>query len=113
MKTTKELTKNTMKTAKTNKVIIRSDRAGVFYGELKSQTPMGDKLMVEMVNCRRLWYWSGAASLSQLAMEGVAHPDACKFTVVVPLMTIVGVVEIIPCTANASENIEAVKIWKI
>ena len=38
-----------------NKVIIRSDIAGVFFGELKSQSQCGDKLMVEMINCSRLY----------------------------------------------------------
>lgn len=95
------------------KVIIRSDRAGVFYGEIKSQTPCGDKLMVEMINCRRIFYWNGAASLSQLALEGTTCPNDCKFTLTVDAMTILGVIEIIPCTEKAIKNIESVTIWKI
>lgn len=94
------------------KVIIRSDRAGVFYGEIESKTPCGDKLMVEMINCRRIWYWEGAASLSQLAVDGVSIPDKCKFTVSVDSMTILGIVEIIPCTDKAIESIESVPEWK-
>jgi len=39
---------------------------------------------VELVNARRLWYWSGAASLSQMALEGVKNPDTCKFPAAVP-----------------------------
>ena len=92
----------------TNKVIIRADRAGVFYGEIAERR--GSE--VDMVNCRRLWYWDGAASLSQLATEGVKAPENCKFTVTVPSMTILGVIEIIPCTKEAVKSIDSVEVWK-
>ena len=91
------------------KVIVRADRAGVFFGELKSKN--GNE--VEMKNVRRIWYWEGACSLSQLAVDGTSEPDNCKFTVVVPEMTILDIIEIIPCTQKAIESIEGVKEWKI
>lgn len=91
-----------------NKVIIRADRAGVFYGEIKERN--GSEVV--MTNVRRLWYWDGAASLSQLATEGVTHPGNCKFTVTVEEMTILGVIEIIPCTKKAEESIDSVAVWK-
>ena len=91
------------------KVIVRADRAGVFFGELKSKN--GNE--VEMENVRRIWYWEGACSLSQLAVDGTSEPDNCKFTVVVPEMTILDIIEIIPCTQKAIESIEGVKEWKI
>ena len=90
------------------KVIVRADRAGVFFGEIKERN--GSEVV--MTNVRRLWYWDGAASLSQLAVNGTTVPDRCKFTVVVPEMTILGVIEIIPCTDRAIESIEGVSIWK-
>ena len=90
------------------KYIIRADRAGVFYGEIKERN--GSE--VTMTNVRRLWYWSGAASLSELAVSGVKRPDDCKFTVTVPNMTILGVIEIIPCSDKAIESIEGIKEWK-
>ena len=89
------------------KVIVRADRAGVFYGEIKERT--GSEVV--MTNVRRLWYWDGAASLSQLAVNGTVAPDNCKFTVVVPEMTILGVIEIIPCTDKAIASIEGVRTW--
>lgn len=88
--------------------IVRSDRAGVFFGNIKERND-GE---VTMTNVRRIWYWSGAASLSQLAMEGVKYPKKCKFTVTVPEMTILGVTEIIPCTDAAVANIKGVEEWK-
>lgn len=93
---------------KDQKYIIRCDRAGVFYAEIKERR--GSE--VDLVNARRLWYWDGAASLSQLAMEGVTAPRNCKFTMIVPEMTVLGVIEVIPCTEAAVKSIDGVKEWK-
>ncbi|MCM1301956.1 MAG: hypothetical protein NC226_09575 [Bacteroides cellulosilyticus] len=90
------------------KVIIRADRAGVFFGEIKERN--GQEVV--MTNCRRLWYWEGAASLSQLATEGTSKPRDCKFTVTVEEMTIFGVIEIIPCTEKAIQSINGVAVWR-
>ena len=57
--------------------IIRADRAGVFFGHIAERD--GDE--VTMTDVRRIWYWDGAASLSQLAVDGVSKPKNCKFTV--------------------------------
>lgn len=92
-----------------NKVIIRADRAGVFYGEIKERN--GSEVV--MTNVRRLWYWDGAASLSQLATEGVTRPGNCRFTVTVEEMTILGVIEIIPCTKKAEGSIDSVAVWRM
>ena len=91
------------------KVIIRTQSAGVFFGEIKERN--GSEATIR--NCRRLWYWEGAASLSQLALEGVKKPQNCKFTVTVGEITVLGVIEIIPCTEAAIESINNVPIWKI
>lgn len=90
------------------KYIIRCDRAGVFYAEIKERR--GSE--ADLVNARRLWYWDGAASLSQLAVEGVTAPRNCKFTVTVPEMTVLGVIEIIPCTESAVNSIDGVAVWR-
>lgn len=91
------------------KVIVRGDRSGVFFGTLSRKG--GQE--VELKHCRRLWYWSGAASLSQLANEGVKKPNDCKFTVTVESIRILDAIEIIPCTDTAISIIEGVKEWKI
>lgn len=90
------------------KVIVRADRAGVFFGDIESRN--GSE--VKMVNVRRLYYWSGANSLSQLAVDGVTNKNDCKFTVIVPSITILGVIEIIPCTEEAIKCINSVPEWK-
>lgn len=94
------------------KVIARSDRAGVFYGTLAEAEPCGDKLSVKLTQCRRLWYWDGASSLSQLAVDGTKAPHSCKFTMNVTEIVVLGVIEIIPCTEVASSSIENVAVWK-
>ena len=91
------------------KVIIRGDRSGVFFGTLVAK----EGREVKLTNCRRLWYWDGAASVSQLARDGVTMPDNCKFTVTVSEIVILDAVEIIPCTDKAAKNIEGVKEWKM
>lgn len=90
------------------KVIVRGDRSGVFFGTLVAK----EGTEVKLENCRRLWYWDGAASISQIAMEGVKKPDNCNFTVTVDEIIITDAIEIIPCTEAAIKNIESVKVWK-
>lgn len=92
------------------KCVIRTNRAGVFFGTLADFDPT--TRIAELHNTRRLWYWDGAASLSQLATEGVKNPASCKFTVTVPQMQVMEVIEIIPCSDEAIKNIESVTIWK-
>lgn len=91
------------------KFIVRCDRAGVFYGNIKSRNGRE----VEMTNVRQLWYWDGAATLMQLASEGTKKPRDCKFTVEVESLQVLDAIEIIPCTDKAIDSIDSVKVWKI
>lgn len=90
------------------KVIIRGSRSGVEFGKLVAQN--GSEVTLE--NARRIWYWSGAASLSQLAKDGTSNQNDCKFTVTVDSITILDAIEIIPCTDKAIKSIEEVSTWK-
>ena len=89
--------------------IVRADKAGVFFGQIESRN--GGE--VTMKNVRRIWYWDGANSISQLAVDGTAKPNNCKFTVTVEQMTILGVIEIIPCTEKAAKSIKGVREWRM
>ena len=89
-------------------VVIRADRAGVFAGYLKEKK--ADE--VTLVNVRRLWYWSGAASCSELAEKGTSCPDLCKFTAPNREITIKNWIEILPATEKARTSIEGVKVWQ-
>ena len=93
------------------KVIIRTNEDGVFYGTLADYDDQ--TRTAEIHNCRRIYYWEGAATISQLALEGTKNPDKCKFTVYVPTIQVMEVIEIIPCTEEAIASIEGVKEWKI
>lgn len=92
-------------------VLIRADRAGVFVGNIVSRTPTGSTETVVLLNCRRIFYWDGAASISQLALSGPSKPKNCKFPAPVNNHTILGVIEILPVTEAAKEAIEAVAVW--
>lgn len=94
------------------KVIIRASRAGVFFGKLVNKVDSPAGCEVELENCRRIWYWDGACSISQLALEGTKRPQNCKFSVTVPEITIIGVIEIIPVSDQAAKSIESVEVWK-
>ena len=89
-------------------VIIRTYSAGVFAGFLKEEN--GKRVILQ--NARRLWYWEGAASLSQLAMEGVSLPEKCKFPTEVDEIVLTEAIEIISCTEKARLSIKKVKIWQ-
>ena len=90
------------------KVIVRGDRSGVFFGTLVAK----EGKEVKLSNCRRLWYWEGAASISQLATDGTTNPRSCKFTVTVNEIIITDAIEIILCTDKAADEIEKVEEWK-
>lgn len=90
-----------------NYCIVRTYSAGVFAGYIESRN--GQEVV--MRNARRIWYWSGAASLSQLAMEGTSDPDSCKFPCEVDRVELLNVIEIINTTEKARKSIGAVKVW--
>ena len=91
------------------RVIVRGNDSGVFYGTLIER----DGNHVLLGDCRRLWYWEGAASISQLAVDGTTLPNECRFTVAVESILILDAIEIIPCTEAAIISIEGVEIWKM
>lgn len=89
-------------------VIVRTYSAGVFAGYLESRK---DREVV-MKEARRIWYWSGAASLSQLAMEGTKDPKNCKFPCVVDRVELLEAIEILDVTEKAKKSIAAVPVWE-
>ena len=89
-------------------IIVRTYSAGVFAGTLVSRK--GKE--VTLKNARRLWYWDGAASLSQLSQEGVKKPGNCKFPCEVPSVVLTEAVELLPVTKQAQQSIAQVAIWE-
>ncbi len=91
----------------TGSVLVRGDRSGVFVGKLLEQN--GREVTLE--NCRRIWYWEGAASISQLAVDGTSKPSECKFPVAISKMKILDAIEIIDMTDKAVKSINSVSDW--
>lgn len=89
-------------------VIVRTYSAGVFAGTLESRNGKEGTIS----NARRIWYWSGAASLSQLAMEGVKDPCNCKFAMPAERIDVTEIIEVLYATPQARANIAQVPIWK-
>ena len=89
-------------------VIVRTYSAGVFAGILESRK--GQEVV--MSQARRLWYWDGAASLSQLAMEGTKKPENCKFPIAVSRVELLQAIEILDVTPVARKSIEGVAVWQ-
>ena len=87
--------------------IVRTYSAGVFLGTVAERN--GKEAV--LTNARRIWYWDGAASLSQLAMDGTSKPENCKFPAAVPQVLLTEVIEIIPASEKAINSITAVPVW--
>lgn len=105
----KQSNNQSAKTLKGKKyVIARTYSAGVFAGYL-------DKFEgkeATLLNARRLWQWSGAASLSQMAMEGTKTPETCKFPIEVNQVKLTEVIELLDTTEKARLSIASVPIWQ-
>lgn len=95
-------------TAPQGYAVIRSRDSGCWLGQVTYRH--GDE--VELADARRLYYWDGAATLSQLALEGVSKPGNCKFPPAVPRVRVLGVCEIIQVSAAALLSVRGVKEWR-
>lgn len=91
-------------------VIVRTYAMGVFAGTLE---PESTETLKVLTDARRIWYWDGAASLSQLAMEGTSKPENCKFPIAVNRVELTSPngFEVLDVTDKARESISSVKSW--
>lgn len=92
-------------------VIVRTYAMGVFAGTLDPESTETKKILTD---ARRIWYWDGAASLSQLATDGTSKPKNCKFPVEVSRVELTSPqgFEILDVTPKARESIASVVAWK-
>jgi len=91
-----------------NYFIVRTDRAGVFFGQIKEKT----ETSITMTNVRKIHYWDGAGAVEQISQDGVKQSSS-RLTVVVPKMEIDKWIQIIECTDKATENLKGCKEWKL
>lgn len=91
-------------------VIVRAYSSGVFAGYLESRK--GHEVVLS--NARRIWQWQGAATLSQLAIDGTSRPNDCKFPCEVERVEIVSPqgLDILDTTEKARLSIASVPVWK-
>ena len=90
--------------------IIRTYSAGVFAGWYDRKTKGREGTIY---NSRRIFYWDGANSLSQLAMDGTNKPKNCKFAKVVPETDLKEIIEVIPISEKAKKSIKGVSVWEL
>ena len=87
--------------------IVRTYSAGVFAGYLESRN--GKEVV--MREARRIWYWVGSSSLSELAMRGTSKPEECKFPIAVDRVELLEAIEILDVTPEGQASIESVPVW--
>jgi hypothetical protein len=90
--------------------IVRTETMGVFFGKIEKKE--GNEITLS--NARRLWYWEGAASLSELAQHGTASATRCKFPCAVDEITLISEsFEILSVTEKAAASLDGVAEWKL
>lgn len=94
--------------------IVRSYSAGVMFGVVESFeiNQSGERGTAILTDARRLWYWDGASSLSQLAASGTKSPSTCKFPASVARIVFGEVIEILECSEEAIASIKGVPVWQ-
>ncbi len=88
-------------------VMIRTYSAGVHYGILEEISSASDGFDVFVSPSRRIYSWTGAFSLSELALVGSTRKDS-KISVVQPGIAL-RAIEVAPMTMEAYENLNAIK----
>lgn len=88
--------------------IVRTYSAGVFAGYVVSRNGRE----VKMTQARRLWYWEGAMSLSEMATHGTRKPNNCKFACPADVL-LLEAEEILDVTAKAQAIIQGEKVWQV
>lgn len=86
-------------------VVVRTYSAGVHIGVLASQ----EGKEVTLTDARRLWYWTGAFTLSAVSQDGVGKDS--KISVTVPEIALTEAIEIIPCSAAAEKQLREIKAY--
>jgi len=91
--------------------IVRTYSAGVFFGVLDESTRSANGKRGLIRDARRIWYWAGAASLSELADRGTSKPDECKFPVAVAAIEVTDIIEVLSVSERAAASIDSVPVW--
>lgn len=82
-------------------VIVRTYSAGVHCGTLKAR----DGRDVVLERARRIWSWSGAFTLSAIAVNGLS--GSSKLSIEIPEILLTESIEIIPCSEEAAAKLRS------
>ena len=92
------------------KYVVRMDRAGVFFGEIKE----ADENHIIMTNVRKLWFWAKASAVEQLAVDGEGDSENAKYTLVIEELEMYDKpIQILKCTDKAEKSLSEVPAWKM
>ena len=92
--------------------IIRSYASGVFIGYVAEKKAELNGVNVTLKQAKRIHYWDGACSLTQLAIDGVKAPKSCRITEAIDSQWIANVIEILPVSEVAANIIDGATPWK-
>lgn len=90
------------------KCIIRTYASGVHFGEVVSVSSNDGRSRCEIKNARRIRYWTGAFTLSEMSQSGIDKNNS-KVATTVPQHFIEDAIEFITCSEDAINCIESVK----
>lgn len=89
--------------------VVRTYSAGVHIGCVKEFGTRHHQY-AKLINSRRLHQWSGACSLSQVALDGVSSDS--RIAKELPEIELTDVIEVIPCSEKAANFFKGAKEWK-
>jgi hypothetical protein len=105
--------KKTVKRApKQEYVIARCRDAGVHAGYLVST----NKSHTVLRDARRIWYWTGAASLSEIAVYGLNPAKSSASKIAAPVKSVrlrdSDICELTVCTDEGRASVEGAATWR-
>jgi hypothetical protein len=93
-----------------NKIcIIRSSASGVHFGEVAETRDTVHGLSVTLKNSRRIHYWVGGCSLAEVATDGI---QSGRVAIELPEIQVENVIEIIPMSQFAIDDLKKQPVWK-
>lgn len=90
--------------------VVRTFSAGVHIGYVEIFGIDNNPQYAKLLNSRRLHQWSGACSLSQVALDGVSTDS--RIAKELPEIELTDVIEVIPCSENAALFFKGAKAWE-
>lgn len=109
---TKKKTVKSKKAMKQEYVIARCRDAGVHAGYLVSTN--ADHTVLR--DARRIWYWTGAASLSEIAVYGLNPEKSSGSKIAAPVKSVrlrdADICELTVCTDEGRASVEGAAVWR-